>query len=108
MHMWIAVGLGAGALVVGLASLVAWRRAGRTNVEVAHPEPPSALRVLHGDDELTDALRRAARNEWVTASRFQRHVERYEAEIDSSPVAHHPAHLRPVATRRPDPHTRSA
>lgn len=69
--------------------------------------PRPAVRVLQNDDELDDALRRAAQFERDEAETRRRRAERYEARISVAPIAElqrdRRSRVRPVSE-----HARSA
>lgn len=99
--------------VAGGGALVAVAGAGRhrcrtrRHAEAPEAARPSSVRVLHHGDELSDALRRAARSEREAADECRRRADRYEAQITPAPVTD----LRtagPAAASPPRGRTRSA
>lgn len=75
----------AGGLVAILVTTA--RRSRPRPQEALAKVPRSVVRVLQDDDELDDALRRAARFERYEAETRRRRAERYEAQISVAPVA---------------------
>lgn len=93
----IAVAAIIGGGIVVLVAMVARRQRLRPQQEEARV-PRSAIRVLEGDDELSDALRRAARFERDEADTRSRRADRYEAQISVRPITDLRRDHRPPAT----------
>jgi len=53
-------------------------------------QPRAQFRILQGEAELEEALRRAADSERAIAAHLQSRIERYEARFPSIPLGHDP------------------
>jgi len=75
---------GAGAAGVLLVIALVWARARsrrRAQVSVTRPEPRSLFRILRTEEELGEALRRAASYELLAAEACRHRADRYEAML---------------------------
>jgi len=85
MHLILIAGAsGVGALACVLAALrLGTHRVRRAMVpvEVEPPQAAFAFRILRTDEELGDALRRAALSERVAADAYRNRIERYETML---------------------------
>jgi hypothetical protein len=95
----------AGGLVAILAT-TAHRSRPRPQEALARVPRPT-VRVLQENDELDDALRRAARFEREEAETRRRRADRYEARISLEPIADL-RRVRPAPVPRASRHARSA
>lgn len=92
----VAIGLGVIGMLLGAIGLHYRRKAiGQKSVPIPGP---SLVRILTTDDELRDAVRRAASFERVVADRMQTRARRYEAMVAPEQVTEiasaYPAHRR--------------
>ncbi len=83
-----------------------WARRWRQDSAAPAEVPRSLVRVLHGDDELREALERAARFEHGVAASLRARASRYEAMLPAARVTD----IRADAStaRRDQPHGRAA
>lgn len=92
----IAIAAIIGGGIVVLLAIVAHRPRLRPKEELARVERPT-VRVLQDDEELRDALRRAAQFERDEADTRRRRADRYESQISVTPIADLRRDRRPPA-----------
>lgn len=88
---------GVGALL-GILAVYETRvhRIGQAVVPVEVERPSPAIRILRTEEELGEALRRAARSEQLSADTYQHRVARYESMLQPLQSAKALQPLRPV------------